>query len=497
MQVNAAMTLQQMAAAALERADDLVVLQYEDLWHTWGEIKALVRRIDALIKQSGAASDTAVTFIPRNHPAAVAALLGLIADGRTIRMSYAFQSAAGIARDVNAMRSGLVVADARDFSDEVKQAMAAHGMAAIAFNGMHANLIAGFERVDVARTEPSSEPQIQILTSGTTGAPKRFPVTQDMIARHHVAPRLAPDRLAEIAQEPPALLFFPLGNISGIYSSLPTLLRGQRAILVERFSFDAWLNHVTCYRPVMGGGPPALVQMILDANVPKERLASMRFFSTGAAPLDPNVQRAFEERYGIPILLSYGATEFGGPVCGMTPDLYRDWGARKFGTVGRVFAGAQIRVVDPETDEILPPGREGLLDVISQRLEPKWIRTSDLGMIDEDGFLFLRGRADGAIMRGGFKLVPEVIEHALLLHPSVSAASVVGIPDHRLGQVPAAAIQLKPDVIAPSIDELETHLRQNVLATHIPTQWRFVDTLPRTLSMKVDRPAVTRLFTSA
>jgi acyl-CoA synthetase (AMP-forming)/AMP-acid ligase II len=115
-------------------------------------------------------------------------------------------------------------------------------------------------------------------------------------------------------------------------------------------------------------------------------------------------------------------------------------------------------------------------------------------MIDEDGFLFHRGRADGAIMRGGFKLLPETIERALLLHPAVSAAAVIGVADLRLGQVPVAAVEFKPGTMPPSEADLEAHLRQHVPATHIPVRWRFVDELPRTPSFKVDRPGLCRLF---
>jgi long-chain acyl-CoA synthetase len=237
--------------------------------------------------------------------------------------------------------------------------------------------------------------------------------------------------------------------------------------------------------------------MILDADVPKEDLASLVYFSTGAAPLDPRVQREFEARYGIPVLLSYGATEFGGPVCAMTPQLHQKHGAAKFGSVGQPFGGARIRVVDQETGAELPAGEEGLLEVISPKMGADWIHTSDLGVIDQDGFLFLRGRADGAIMRGGFKLLPETIQDALLGHPAVSAAAVVGVPDRRLGQVPAAAIQLKPGVPEPTELELEGHLRQHVLSTHIPVYWLIVAELPKTVSLKVDRPAVIRLFAQA
>ena len=79
-------------------------------------------------------------------------------------------------------------------------------------------------------------------------------------------------------------------------------------------------------------------------------------------------------------------------------------------------------------------------------------------------------------------------------HPALSAVSVVGIPDRRLGQAPVAALQLKPGASKPSFGEVEAFLRQHVLATHIPTRWLFVEELPKTVSLKVDRPAVARLF---
>ncbi|MET0390987.1 MAG: fatty acid--CoA ligase family protein, partial [Polyangiales bacterium] len=224
-----------------------------------------------------------------------------------------------------------------------------------------------------------------------------------------------------------------------------------------------------------------------------EELAAVRCIATGAAPLELSIHRAFEARYGIPVLLSYGATEFGGPVTSMTLDLHREWGAQKLGSAGRPLAGAQLRVVDAESGTPLPPGEEGLLEVIVPRIGPSWIRTSDLAIVDADGFLFHRGRADGAIMRGGFKLLPETIERALLLHPAVSCAVVVGLADVRLGKVPAAAVQLKPGAAA-TVDELEHHLRQHVYATHIPAAWRIVDELPRTASVKIDGVAVRALF---
>jgi acyl-CoA synthetase (AMP-forming)/AMP-acid ligase II len=287
-------------------------------------------------------------------------------------------------------------------------------------------------------------------------------------------------------------MYFPIGNISGL-NTVPLLINGERVVLVDRFSVDAWRDYVRRHKPMAVALPPASVQMVLDADVPKEELATVRFIPSGAAPLDLAVHRAFEAKYGIPILMSYGATEFAGAAAMMTPQLHAEWGERKFGSVGRPLPGIQVRVVDAETGAVLPPGAEGLLEVVAERVGPGWIRTSDVGYVDEDGFLFLRGRADGAIMRGGFKILPEVIERTLMLHEQVSAAGVVGVPDRRLGEVPAAVVVPRPGAeLAP--EDLEAHLRQHLPATHVPRAWRMVRTLPTNPSFKVDRGALRRLF---
>jgi long-chain acyl-CoA synthetase len=488
--------LDELSARALARDAALPAVEFQGHWFDWGSMRALTDSLGSLIGASGAPSGAPVAFVARTRPSALAALLGLIAKRHTIRMIYPFQSAAGIGRDVERLKPAIVVAAAEDFTDALIQLLRTLGIAAIAIREMDAFAVPG-----LARSQPASDPdippqpRIEILTSGTTGPPKQFAIHYDVIATHYIGASTSEDlRESEMARLPPALLYFPLGNISGLYTTLPPLLKGLRIILLDKFSVRAWHDYVLRYRPTAFGLPPAGVQMLLDADIPKADLASIRVLSTGAAPLDPTVQRAFEDRYGIPVLLSYGATEFVGPVTSMTAELHAQWGASKFGSVGRALPGAQLRITDPVTGVTLPPGSEGIVEVISPRVGPEWIRTSDIGMIDEDGFLFHRGRADGAIVRGGFKLMPEAIERALLLHAAISAAAVVGVPDPRLTQIPAAAIKLKPGVAPPTVPDLEKHLRALVPATHIPVLWRFVETLPTTPSFKVDRPALQRLF---
>ncbi len=488
-------SLDQLCSAALARTGSQPAIEFEKRWVSWGQIHHVAEQVGVLLDASGIEAGAKVAFVARNRPSALAALLGLLAQRCSIRMVYPFQSAAALASDIERIAPAVMVADAEDCSNSVTTILQACGVAGIALRDMHATAVRGCERSSRAPGGVGACPQIEVLTSGTTGPPKPFALSYEMVAEHiaSFAP-LPADRTVQPASLAPTLLMFPVSNISGLYSTLPPLLNGQRIVLLERFTVAGWHDHLLRFRPQASGLPPAGIQMILDTGIPRADLSCLRGIGTGAAPLDPGAHRAFEERYGVPILLAYGATEFGGPVTRMTAELHDIWGSRKFGSVGHALPGVKLRVVDEDTGVILPPGTEGRLEVISPRIGPDWIRTSDIALIDEDGFLFHRGRTDGVIMRGGFKLLPATIEQSLLLHPAIAAAAVVGIEEHRLGQVPAAAIEFRTGVARPSIADIETHLRNHLPSTHIPTAWRLIDELPRTPSMKVDIPAVRRTF---
>lgn len=494
-------TLDQLSRRTLNRPPEQQAIEFEKRWHTWGDIRKVGDEVGRLLAQAGVSSGQTIAFVPRNRPAAVAAELGMIAERATICMIYAFQSATGIARDVGKSGAAAVIAGEEDFSPEVLAVIKEQGLAAIALGDMTAKLVAGAERstAKVKAADAKSDAQILVHTSGTTGAPKSVGFAYQTIEKYIVGQNVSHAATSTHVDEgtPPVLLTFPLGNISGIYGLLPTLLAGKRAVLLDRFTLDAWRDYVRRYQPEMPVLPPAAVSMVLDADIPKEEIACIKMIMTGAAPLDPTVQRAFEEKYDVPILLSYGATEFGGPVTLMTPDDHSKFGYSKLGSVGRAFAGAKLRAVDPETGAELPAGQEGLLEVVAPRIGDHWIKTTDIGLIDVDGFLYLRGRSDGAIVRGGFKLLPEVIERALCLHPAVVEAAVVGVADKRLGQVPAAAIKIKKGQARPEIAELDKHLREHVYATHIPTMWEFVEAIPKNKSLKTDAAAVREIFEKA
>ena len=115
----------------------------------------------------------------------------------------------------------------------------------------------------------------------------------------------------------------------------------------------------------------------------------------------------FERRYRIPLLWAYGATEFAGSACAWTPELYRQYGAAKRDSVGRPLPGVKVRIVDTDSGDEVKAGDKGFLEAQIEVVGPDWIRTTDLASIDPDGFVTIHGRADGAIIRGGFKILPE------------------------------------------------------------------------------------------
>lgn len=489
--------LAEMVKRALARDPGTPAIEFAGRWHSWGDLRRQADRVNELLNASGIADDAPIAFVPRNRPSSVAALLALLAGRRTARMIYAFQSPEAIAREIIRLAVGAVIIDQKDVTDTIIAALRADGLAGILLGDESIDALSGAETAgtQAACRQGLDEPLIEILTSGTTGPPKQFPIAHAMIAKSFVgAAALEPDALAASAALPPYLLYFPLGNISGIYSTVPTLIKGQRACLLDRFSIADWHQYVVQHRPAHSGIPPSTMRALLDANIPATDLASLKAMGVGAAPLDPALQKQFEDRYGIPILLSYGATEFGGPVCAWSLELHREWAKAKLGSVGRPIMGAQLRILHPDTGKILPAGTEGRLEVVSPRIGPEWIKTSDIAMVDGDGFLFLRGRSDGAIMRGGFKILPETIERALLQHPSVAEAAVVDVPDQRLGQVPGALVKILSNVSNLTPLDLEAYLRVLLPATHIPTHWHFCDALPCNASMKIDRPAIRRIF---
>ena len=341
---------------------------------------------------------------------------------------------------------------------------------------------------------------IEMLTSGTTGTPKRVPLSRDAFDASFRG--FAKYERGKSFDDPPRLgsgctmVVNPLTHIGGIYGCIGALMAGRKIALLEKFSVEAWLDAVRRHRPAVASAVPSAVRMLLDADVDPADLSSLKSLISGTAPLAPELVDAFYARYGIPICSNYGATEFAGAIAGWTiDDFHRHW-AEKRGAVGRVHANMAARVVDPDSGAELPHGTEGLLELKGEQLGNglQWLRTTDRASLDADRFLFIKGRADNAIIRGGFKIHPDDVVRALSDHPAIREAAVVGIPDDRLGAVPAAAIILKEGAAAPATDDLKAWLKDRLIAYQVPVHFRIVPDFPRTPSMKPSAPGLRALF---
>jgi acyl-CoA synthetase (AMP-forming)/AMP-acid ligase II len=149
-----------------------------------------------------------------------------------------------------------------------------------------------------------------------------------------------------------------------------------------------------------------------------------------------------------------------------------------------------IQVRDQENGELIDDGRMGILEVSVEGKTDGWVATTDLVSLDADGFLYIRGRSDDAIVRGGFKVLPDDVARVLRQHPLVADVAVVGVDDQRLGQIPVAVIETRPGQPAPDLAELEKLARDNLTPYQVPAAFKLTDRLPRTPSLKVIRAEV-------
>jgi long-chain acyl-CoA synthetase len=344
---------------------------------------------------------------------------------------------------------------------------------------------------------PQSDVAVRMLTSGTTGPPKRIDLSYDMLARSVLGPD--PDRAPAPTQlrRGVAIVNSPLVHIGGVFRVLQCIAEARSFVLLERFELNAWAEAVRKHRPRTVSLVPAALRTVLHSDLTRADLESIRAVTCGTAPLSADDADAFTDKYGVAVLTSYAATEFGGGVAGWTLADYQEHWRAKRGSVGRANPGAQLRVVDAE-GTTLGPDEVGLLEVKPGPLGPSamWMRTTDLARIDADGFVWIVGRADQAIIRGGFKVMPEDIRIALEGHPAVAGAAVVARSDERLGETPVAMVELRESA-STDADALVEYLGKRLARYEIPTDIAIVDAIPRTPSGKADLSAIRRFFSES
>jgi acyl-CoA synthetase (AMP-forming)/AMP-acid ligase II len=468
-------------------------VEFDGAWSTWGELASAAAAVDAAMRATGLGAGSPVGLMVRNRPAALAAFLGLLRAGACVVTVNPLLGAERLRADLPSLGLPLLLGAPDDLALVPGDELPATARGALGTLGSPMNLVGG-SAVPTAPTAPGVA--VRMLTSGTTGPPKRIDLRYEMLelvmrgAKHYETGTGSELRLRSGV----VIVNAPLVHVSGVFRVVQAVLDGRRIALLERFSVDGWVRAVLEHRPKTVSLVPTALRMVLDADVDPDVFDSVRSVVSGTAPLDPDLAEAFTARYGVPVLTSYGATEFGGGVAGWNLAAHQQYAAAKRGSVGRAHAGCSLRIVDPDLGTDLGADAVGLLEVRAAQLgTDEWVRTTDLARVDADGFLWILGRSDQTILRGGYKVQPEVVRAALERDAAVVEAAVVGIREPRLGAVPVAAIERRP---GHDVDEaaLLTEAGKHLARYEVPVAITVVDALPRTASGKADLAAVRAMF---
>jgi fatty-acyl-CoA synthase len=353
----------------------------------------------------------------------------------------------------------------------------------------------GAREIALPTVLPGDVAQIQ-YTSGTTGAPKGARLTHRGLANNsRFYARTVGARETDTWVNP-----MPMFHTAGCsLCTLGALQTGGAQVMPPGFDAELMLDCLEQERGTIVLCVPTMLHRMLDAaSIATRDLSSWRLVSLGGAPIAPELVRRAEQR-GVKAVIGYGETEASPYLTHTAPD---DPDPERVGTVGRPLPQTEIKIVNPETGEILPRGAIGEIcargyGIMKDYFDNPagtaaaidaegWLRTGDLGSLDARGYCRVQGRAKDMIIRGGENIYPREIEDVLHTHPAILGASVVGVPDADWGEIPVAFVQAKPDA-RPSAAELEAFCRERLASYKVPRVWRFVDQFPLTASGKIQK----------
>ena len=474
-------------------------IQFEGKWHTWGELGAIADSVERILDDAGVPAGAPVAWIARNRPAMVGAAIGIVIAGRMLAPLSPHQPPDRITQEIKHLRMCVVVGVPEDWSADTADAVRETGALGLELHIGEETPVRFVEGADALKSGPfrpvMEGVMLERLSSGTTGPPKRIAAAHAVIQKALAMGARSEKKRAEdepVLKNSPDVQFYPYAHSAGLFRLLLAVNQGRKVILFDRFKVDVWAQAMEKYRPKVISLVPTMINMIMSSEIDPDCLSSLLAVRTGTAPLDPDVKQAFEERFKVPVLVDYGASEFVGGIAGWSLQDHEKYGASKRGAAGRARPDVELRVVNEE-GEVLPGGEAGVLEIRSPRFGTEWIGTTDIASIDEDGFLYILGRADEAIIRGGFKVLPEKVAEVLRLHPEVFDAAVLGIADERLGEAPLAVIEPVPGK-KPGSRALAEFTRKHLPPYNVPTVFEVVEKLPRTASLKIARPAVRKML---
>lgn len=344
---------------------------------------------------------------------------------------------------------------------------------------------------------PSEDsPAVLMFTSGTTGKPKGVMLRH----RHLYAAAQNVIQSHALSERDVTYCILPLFHINAqVIALLATLSSGGRVVMSDKFHASRFWDDIEKHGVTWVSCVPTILSILTKLDAPKDCARSLRFFRSASAPLTPAIGARIESMYGVPVIESYGMTEAAGQICvnPLPP------GVRKAGSVGKPF-GLSLQIVNDDRQPVGPyqvgeiairgnnviDAYVGMEPSQDYGYGPGWIYTGDLGYQDDDGYVFITGRAKEIINRAGEKLSPREIEDVLNTHEEIARSAVIGLPDPMYGErVVAWVVPANPDGIVP--DELRSDL-MSLCSTHLakhkcPSQILIARELPVNATGKVQK----------
>jgi acyl-CoA synthetase (AMP-forming)/AMP-acid ligase II len=330
-------------------------------------------------------------------------------------------------------------------------------------------------------------------SSGTTGLPKGV-----MLSHRNLVVNVDQTiPLLDVRPTETSVAFLPFFHIYGMNVLMNTFLSaGGTLVTMPRFDLEAVLTHIQTHKVrMMLVAPPVAIALAKHPMVDQFDMTSLQVVLSAAAPLGPEVSEACGKRLNCTVIQGYGMTELS-PLSHAVPHR-----KPKPGSVGITSPNAQTRIVDPISGANQGPGAEGEVwvrgpqvmlgylnnpDATARTMEGDWLKTGDLGMVDEDGYLFIRDRLKELIKVKGFQVAPAEVEAELLSHPDVADAAVIGVPDDEAGELPMAFVVSTPGS-AQDVAALQSALRARLSSYKVPTRIEFIDAIPKSAAGKILR----------
>jgi long-chain acyl-CoA synthetase len=345
----------------------------------------------------------------------------------------------------------------------------------------------------------SSELAALLYTGGTTGRSKGVMLSHDALSSAAWAAVAA----GRATGEPPttsSLLPLPLSHVYGLTLSVMGLHATEpgSSVLMRWFDPVGWLQLAAEHRVEISALVPSMIQMLLAQPMEDYDLSALRRVASGGASLAPEVAEEFTKRLpGVEITEGYGCTESAAILSTSPPGQVRP------GSVGKPPPLIEVRIVKAdgtdakvgEDGEIcargpnLMTGYWNAPEETAQALRDGWLHTGDIGRFDADGYLYVVDRIKDLVIRGGINVYPRDVEDALLEHPDIVGAGVVGKPDAKMGEEVVAFVQLRPGATL-TADDVVAFAKGRLSAAKYPRDVRLVDALPLTSVFKLDRKAL-------